>query len=283
LPSIIASLLLLAVVCLTGTGPLVAAHANSVQWSGDSIQYNVGDKVTYNDNLYQCLQAHTSQPNWNPERTLGVFWQRTSNSSNTATTFGFLKKKKHHPPRNVNGNGNVNGVNNGSIDPKMYYYIRSELDGYVLDVRGNSTTPGGNGVPAIAYPQDSANTATAAPNQLWKFVAANNGRYYIESQSGLFLDIQDPSGGGNLPPNTPVVAFTQDPGTAFNQVWTTDSGTRGIHIRNSGLVLDIQGNNTAINAPVDAYTEKNSTDPNGTSNQLWDLEAVQPTSGVGVG
>lgn len=35
-------------------------------WNGNSKEYKVGDRVTYNDVLYKVLQAHTSQSTWNP-------------------------------------------------------------------------------------------------------------------------------------------------------------------------------------------------------------------------
>lgn len=30
------------------------------------VAYKVGDRVTYNGSLYECLQAHTSQAGWTP-------------------------------------------------------------------------------------------------------------------------------------------------------------------------------------------------------------------------
>jgi hypothetical protein len=35
-------------------------------WSGDSVQYTVGDRVRYDETLYKVLQDHTSQPTWRP-------------------------------------------------------------------------------------------------------------------------------------------------------------------------------------------------------------------------
>lgn len=35
-------------------------------WSGEGVPYNVGDRIRYEDSLYDCLIAHTSQENWNP-------------------------------------------------------------------------------------------------------------------------------------------------------------------------------------------------------------------------
>lgn len=35
-------------------------------WNGDSAAYSAGDRHLYNGVLYKCLQAHTSQTDWNP-------------------------------------------------------------------------------------------------------------------------------------------------------------------------------------------------------------------------
>lgn len=35
-------------------------------WSGDNVEYAVGDRLQYNGVLYKCLTAHTSQADWNP-------------------------------------------------------------------------------------------------------------------------------------------------------------------------------------------------------------------------
>nr|DAG59442.1 MAG TPA: hypothetical protein [Caudoviricetes sp.] len=35
-------------------------------WSGESVSYSEDDRVRYGDDLYRCLQSHTSQPTWTP-------------------------------------------------------------------------------------------------------------------------------------------------------------------------------------------------------------------------
>ena len=35
-------------------------------WDGNGHVYSVGDRIRYGENLYDCLQAHTSQTGWNP-------------------------------------------------------------------------------------------------------------------------------------------------------------------------------------------------------------------------
>ena len=39
--------------------------------------YELGDRVQYNELLYKCVQAHTSQDNWTPDQTPAL-WVRTS-------------------------------------------------------------------------------------------------------------------------------------------------------------------------------------------------------------
>lgn len=42
-------------------------------WSGDEVDYAVGDRVRYNDILYKVLQNHTSQSTWTPADAPSLF------------------------------------------------------------------------------------------------------------------------------------------------------------------------------------------------------------------
>lgn len=48
-------------------------------WDPNGHVYAVGDIVTYNGQTYQCLQAHTSQPDWFPDVTPAL-WQPVAQS-----------------------------------------------------------------------------------------------------------------------------------------------------------------------------------------------------------
>lgn len=37
------------------------------RWSGDGVSCKTGERRRYGENLYKCLQDHTSQENWDPE------------------------------------------------------------------------------------------------------------------------------------------------------------------------------------------------------------------------
>lgn len=37
------------------------------QWNPDGYSYFAGEKVTYNDSYYRCIQSHTSQEDWSPD------------------------------------------------------------------------------------------------------------------------------------------------------------------------------------------------------------------------
>ena len=47
-------------------------------WDPNGMSYSVGDKVQYNDLLYKCLQAHTSQASWDPVSAVSL-WVRIDN------------------------------------------------------------------------------------------------------------------------------------------------------------------------------------------------------------
>lgn len=35
--------------------------------------YNIGDRIRYEDTLYKCVQAHTSQDDWTPDKVPALF------------------------------------------------------------------------------------------------------------------------------------------------------------------------------------------------------------------
>lgn len=43
------------------------------KWDGSGIAYPVGERVRYNDVLYKCIQAHTSQAGWNPSDAVSLW------------------------------------------------------------------------------------------------------------------------------------------------------------------------------------------------------------------
>ena len=45
------------------------------EWSADSVSYSVDDIVRYGTKLYRCVQAHTSQTDWNPSAAPSL-WSR---------------------------------------------------------------------------------------------------------------------------------------------------------------------------------------------------------------
>ena len=52
------------------------------EWSGDGEEYAAGFKVNYAGNLYKCLQAHTSQADWDPEGAASL-WAKVINEPGT--------------------------------------------------------------------------------------------------------------------------------------------------------------------------------------------------------
>jgi hypothetical protein len=48
------------------SGSTGGACTGIAAWSSNGVSYNVGDLVTYQNNEYKCIQAHTSQTGWDP-------------------------------------------------------------------------------------------------------------------------------------------------------------------------------------------------------------------------
>ena len=43
------------------------------RWSGEGVNYKVGERVLYQDVLYKVLTAHTSQETWQPDVAVSLF------------------------------------------------------------------------------------------------------------------------------------------------------------------------------------------------------------------
>ncbi len=143
-----------------------------------------------------------------------------------------------------------------------YFYIKSKLDGNVIDVVGASTTAGAG---LDAYPQKT----TGTDNQLWEFVAdpAGSGYYFIKSKlNGNVIDIE----GASTNAGALLDAYPQKTSGTDNQLWEfvadpAGSGYFFIVSRLNGNVIDVQGASTKAGALLDAYPWKFS----GYDNQLW--------------
>ena len=48
------------------------------RWSGDGIEYAVGERVSHEGTLFKCLTAHTSQASWTPPDSPSL-WVRVDN------------------------------------------------------------------------------------------------------------------------------------------------------------------------------------------------------------
>ena len=145
-----------------------------------------------------------------------------------------------------------------------HYFIKSKLNGDVIDIIGASTTAGAG---LDSYPQKT----TGTDNQLWEFVIdpAGSGYYFIKSQlNGNVIDIE----GASTKADTLLDAYPQKTTGTDNQLWEfvadpAGSGYCFIKSKLNGNVIDIQGASTNPGALLDAYPWK----LNGYDNQLWSV------------
>ena len=142
-----------------------------------------------------------------------------------------------------------------------YFFIKSKLDGNVIDIAAASTKPGAG---LDAYPRKTSSN----DNQLWHFLPdpAGSGYFYIVSKlNGNVIDVQKAS----KAPGAPLDAYPKKDG-ADNQLWYFVSDPEGsgfcfIVNKLNGHVIDVQAASKAAGAPLDAYPVKFS----GYDNQLW--------------
>ncbi|GCE07405.1 RICIN domain-containing protein [Dictyobacter aurantiacus] len=135
------------------------------------------------------------------------------------------------------------------------YVIQSYLNGYVLDVKGASTTPG---TLIINYPANSPLTL----NQVW-YISADG--YITSMLNGYVLDVR----GASTSPGASVISYPRNVPASSNQRWNF---TRDGYISSqlNGYVLDVQGSNTAPGTPVITYPRNYPS----SANQRWHLRAL---------
>ena len=131
----------------------------------------------------------------------------------------------------------------------MPVYIRTLLDGFVMDVHGGNTNPGTD---VIVYPQNNP----ASSNQLWTI---DNQGYIVSQSSSLVLDFE----GDSTAPGTHMVMEARDP-NAVRQRWTVTSDGHIVNQEN-GLVLDVFAGRTDPATSVIAYSQN----VPASTNQLW--------------
>jgi len=131
--------------------------------------------------------------------------------------------------------------------PSRYFYIKSRLNGKVLDVQGAQGQPGAK---VIMWPQK----ARRADNQLW--FEDRFGNIRTKLNESLVLD----SRGGSLQ----LARFIDGQSGLY---WALHNGTI-VNVHNHNEVFDIKGNNSNDGAEVCVWS------PHGGANQLWDFEYV---------
>ena len=141
-----------------------------------------------------------------------------------------------------------------------YYFIKSKLDGNVIDIVGASTAPGAK---LDAYPQKSSGT----DNQLWEFVPEPSAPGYFLIKSKLNGNVIEVPGELALP-GVPLDVTSLITSLA-GQLWQfyadpAGSGYYYIMSKLNGYVIDIEGASTKAGALLDLYPPKSS----GTDNQL---------------
>ncbi|VAW59777.1 hypothetical protein MNBD_GAMMA11-525 [hydrothermal vent metagenome] len=147
-----------------------------------------------------------------------------------------------------------------------YYYIVSKLNGFVLDITGQSKAPV---TPVINYPINKPATS----NQLWQRVptgpkdpAGGQSQYYIKSKlNGFVLDIK----GRNTGKATPIISFPENSPASTNQIWQIEeSDIEGYFYITSllnGYVIDVFGQKKTPGTAAISYPKNVPV----TDNQLW--------------
>ena len=127
-----------------------------------------------------------------------------------------------------------------------YYYIQSQLNGLVLDIKGVDYNPG------ATIQTWTKKDGSSADNQLWYFVGTND-QFTIHSKlNGLAMDVKG-SGGKS----TPVITYPTHGHP--NQLWSLQfDGSAAFIASGLGqeLVIDIKAANKEKGAAAQVYPKK---------------------------
>lgn len=142
------------------------------------------------------------------------------------------------------------------------FFIKSLLNGNVIDVRGNNPAPA---TQLISWPQKQ----TANANQRWAFVDEDAEGYgFIQSAlNGFVMDIR----GASPAPGAELIAYPRKTSGTENQRWRFEPGPGGALFIRSKLnqnVVDIRGSNSANGTELVSYPRKET----GLENQIWSIE-----------
>ncbi|KAI8647656.1 ricin B lectin domain-containing protein, partial [Parasitella parasitica] len=135
------------------------------------------------------------------------------------------------------------------------YFIKSQMNGRVLDVKEGSTE---DAAEVIVYSQKSDDCL----NQLWRYQDG----YFINANSAKVLDIN----GGEMKSESAIIQYAQKMSEeAANQKWGIDEDGYIFCSARPDLVLDIQAREDGDGVPVILYEKR---DGEVASNQRWILE-----------
>jgi len=146
-----------------------------------------------------------------------------------------------------NHHGNNNQRWNLDYLPARYFFIKSHLNGLVLDVAGGNRAPG---TKVIMYRQKGGHP----DNQLWFEDRFGNIRSKVNDD--LVLDAND---------GTLCVSHYDE---GRSRVFWAVHGNKIVNVHNQGEVLDIKGNNAGECAEICAWSY------HGGANQHWNFEFV---------
>jgi Ricin-type beta-trefoil lectin domain-like len=153
-----------------------------------------------------------------------------------------------------------------------FNFIKSLLDGNVIDIEGAGTATSGTHLDA--FPQKPSSN----DNQLWEFVPSSTsaGYFFIKSKlDGRVIDVKH----ANRDSGTFLQAYPQNAGETDNQLWkfVASDAYNYVFIKSklNGDVIDIQGNSTAAGTGLDNYPQKSGI----AKNQLWQI-VPQPGSAI---
>jgi hypothetical protein len=135
------------------------------------VAYTAGQKVSYNGELYQCIQSHTSEPNWMPP-VVPALWKDLGPCGSTPTVALALQAPVVYPNPVTSTTVNIQLPVANATNVKVRMLTISFREVQTIDI----PQVVGNNLPV----QLSDKSGVALANGLYYFVIQANGQKWID-------------------------------------------------------------------------------------------------------
>lgn len=150
--------------------PTTGGCSGIPNWNGNFVAYSIGQKVDYNGEIYQCIQSHTSEPNWEPP-VVPALWEALGPCGSTPTAALTVNSPVVYP--------NPVTSSTASIQLPMANASNVKVQMFTVAMREVQTTVVPQVVGNTLMVQLTDRTGVSLANGLYYFIIQANGQKWM--------------------------------------------------------------------------------------------------------